>query len=78
MNEFAEIHIMSLLGSPYSNSYNHEYDFDEDKYEDDEEKDQDEQEESDEDTEDASETDAGKYMTVCIILFSWNLWDLQI
>lgn len=50
---------MSFFGSPFSNTYNHEYEYEEDKYEDDEEKEQDEQDESDEDTEDASETDAG-------------------
>lgn len=51
---------MSFFGSPYSNSYNHDYEFEEEKYEDDEDKEQNEPDESDEDTEDASETDAGK------------------
>lgn len=65
---------MSYLGSPYSNSYNHEYDFEEDKFEDDEEKGQDEQDESDEDTEDASETDAGTniYFPILMRIF-WVL-----
>lgn len=50
---------MSYLGSPYSNSYNQDYD--DDKYGDEDDGDRDEdQNESDEDTEDASETD-----TVC-------------
>lgn len=50
---------MSYLGSPFSNSYNHEYQYDEEKFED-EDKDPEEQDGSNEDTEDASETDAGR------------------
>ncbi|KAJ8947649.1 hypothetical protein NQ318_009533 [Aromia moschata] len=52
---------MSFLGSPYSNSYNQDYEYDEEKYDDEEDRENDEpQEESDEDTEDASETDNGR------------------
>ncbi|XP_060532800.1 sin3 histone deacetylase corepressor complex component SDS3 [Cylas formicarius] len=51
---------MDLFGSPVSNSYKQEYDFEEDsKYDEDREK-YEHQDESDEDTEDASETDNGR------------------
>ncbi|CAH1985715.1 unnamed protein product [Acanthoscelides obtectus] len=52
---------MSYLGSPYSNSYNQEFDYTDERYLDEEPEREDElQDESDEDTEDASETDTGR------------------
>ncbi|KAJ8983705.1 hypothetical protein NQ317_009140 [Molorchus minor] len=52
---------MSYMGSPYSNSYNQDYDYEDDKYDEEEDRENDEpREESDEDTEDASETDTGR------------------
>ncbi|KAG5900095.1 hypothetical protein JTB14_016064 [Gonioctena quinquepunctata] len=53
---------MSIFGSPYSNSYNQDFDYDDEKYDDEDDKEQEEPlDESDEDTEDASETDAGRH-----------------
>ncbi|CAG9861497.1 unnamed protein product [Phyllotreta striolata] len=52
---------MSIIGSPYSNAYNQDYEFDDDKYDNEDDREHDEtQEETDEDTEDASETDTGR------------------
>nr|CAH7716370.1 unnamed protein product [Callosobruchus chinensis] len=52
---------MSYLGSPYSNSYNQEFEYSDDRYlEEEAERDDEIQDESDEDTEDASETDTGR------------------
>ncbi|XP_056640055.1 sin3 histone deacetylase corepressor complex component SDS3 [Diorhabda sublineata] len=53
---------MSLLGSPYPNSYNNqEFEFDDEKYDNNDDKEQDEHyDQSNEDTEDASETDTGR------------------
>lgn len=53
---------MSFLGSPYSNSYNQDFEYEDDKYQDEEDEKEPEEHhgESDEDTEDASETDTGR------------------
>lgn len=53
---------MSIIGSPYPNSYNNqEFELDDEKYDNDDDKEQDEQNhQSNEDTEDASETDTGR------------------
>ncbi|XP_018576841.1 sin3 histone deacetylase corepressor complex component SDS3 [Anoplophora glabripennis] len=52
---------MSYFGSPYSNSYNQDFEYDDDRYEDEDDRENDEpQDESNEDTEDASETDTGR------------------
>ncbi|CAH0549318.1 unnamed protein product [Brassicogethes aeneus] len=49
-------------GSPYSNSYNMDFDYDDDQYDDDNDLDDNDLPNSDEDTEDASETDTGFYV----------------
>ncbi|KAJ8958197.1 hypothetical protein NQ314_006450 [Rhamnusium bicolor] len=52
---------MSFLGSPFSNSFNQDYDYDDERFDDEEDRENDEPLlQSDEDTEDASETDTGR------------------
>ncbi|CAH1378570.1 unnamed protein product [Tenebrio molitor] len=53
---------MSYLGSPYSNSYNQDYEYEDDNFDDEDDREnEDPCDESDEDTEDASETDTGRH-----------------
>ncbi|XP_008196143.2 sin3 histone deacetylase corepressor complex component SDS3 [Tribolium castaneum] len=53
---------MSYLGSPYSNSYNQDYEYEDDNFDDEDDREnEDPHDDSDEDTEDASETDTGRH-----------------
>lgn len=63
----AEVLLKMSWDSPYSNSFNMDYEYEDEQYDDDNDLYNDEPQNSDEDTEDASETDTGrKHSTIPI------------